>query len=96
MNLAIEISNFISDLTDRASGSVHVASYTGKDFVIYVLSDDQTCARLTVYHAKKKLTEEARVNIIAPNLVKKLTDDSQHQTSERSTERSMSESEEQR
>ena len=79
MNLATEISNFVSDLMDRASGSVHVANYTSGDTVTYALSDDSTYVRLIVHRAEKRNTSEAIVSTIAPNLVRMLTESTEQQ-----------------
>jgi hypothetical protein len=95
MNLVTAISNLVSELTDKVYGPVHVASYTSKDSVTYVLSDDQTYVHLIVRHAEKKLTEEARVNIIAPNLVRMLTEGTEVQRSESDTAQLTRELEEQ-
>lgn len=89
MNLVTEVLNFVSDLTDRASGSVHVASYTSKDSVTYVLSDDQTHVRLIVHHAEKRSTSESSTSTIAPSLAKKLIEDLQVASTEGHIDESM-------
>ena len=64
------------ELLDKLPTSVAVANYSTPDTVTYVLSDDQTHVRLIVHRAEKRSTEESRVNIIAPNLVRMLTEGS--------------------
>lgn len=95
MNLATEISNFVSDLMGRASGSVHVANYTSGDTVTYVLSDDSTYVRLIVHRAEKRNTSEVIVSTIAPNLVRMLTENTEQQQSGNNTEMLTRELEEQ-
>lgn len=71
------------ELLDKLPTSVAVANYSTPDTVTYVLSDDQIHVRLIVHHAEKKSTEESRVNIIAPNLVKMLTEGTERRNEER-------------
>lgn len=64
------------ELLDKLPTSVVVVNYSTPDTATYVLSDDQIHVRLIVHHAEKRSTEESRVNIIAPNLVRMLTEGS--------------------
>lgn len=74
MSLATALWSAWWGLMDKLPTSVVVANYTTGDTVTYVLSDDTTHVRLIVHHAEKRSTNESSTSIIAPNLVKMLTE----------------------